>query len=365
MTFIGRQVDLRDVDWLMLGIVLVIAAIGVLQIYSTTANTKFAGAHQKQLLWILLGLVGFIIMSLFDYRMLLNFSPWVYFAVLLVLGSTLLFGAEIMGARRWIKLGWFTLQVSEFAKLAVILLLARFFNGPKKGNLSVTDVAKVGVVAGIPAFLIAVQPDLGTALTLVAIVMSVLFVAGLKIRHFALMLLAGILAMPIAWQYMRPYQQERIATFLHMQQDQQKSGYQVLQSKIAVGSGEFWGKGAAQGTQTQLSFLPVPHTDFILAAFAEEHGFLGVLCCLLLYLFLLMRLVKNSKMAPDTGGMFLIIGFVGVFLFQFTVNVGMVVGNLPVTGIPLPLMSYGGSSTLSVFLSLGLVNSVKMRSFVN
>lgn len=365
MAVSGRHVSLRDFDWLMLGVVLVIAALGVLQIYSTTADTRFAGAHQKQLFWILLGLVGFFLMSWFDYRQLLNFSPWVYFAVLLVLACTLLFGTEVMGARRWIRIGSFTMQISEFAKLAVILLLARFFNGPQEGNLSWPDVAKVGAVAGIPAFLIAVQPDLGTALTFVPIVMIVLFVAGLKLRYFAFMFLAGILAMPIAWQYMKPYQKERIATFLNPQQDPQRSGYQVLQSKIAVGSGQLWGKGMAQGTQTQLSFLPVPHTDFIFAAFAEEHGFLGVLFCLMLYFFLIIRLVQNAQMAPDTGGMFLILGFVGVLLFQFMVNVGMVVGHLPVTGIPLPLMSYGGSSALSVLLSLGLVNSVKMRRFVN
>ena len=180
------------------------------------------------------------------------------------------------------------------------------------------------------------------------------------------MLFRSVLAVPVAWHYvLKPYQKARLTTFLNPEVDPQKAGYQLLQSKIAVGSGGLWGKGTAKGTQTQLMFLPVPHTDFIFAAFAEEHGFFGALSALLLYFLVIMRLIHNSQTAPDRAGVFLIMGVMGVLLFHVLVNVGMVMGYMPVTGIPLPLMSYGGSSILFTFAALGLVNNVRLRRFVN
>jgi len=192
-----------------------------------------------------------------------------------------------------------------------------------------------------------------------------LFLAGLRLRYFAVMALVGVLALPVAVHFLKPYQKARIATFLNPEEDPKESGYQVLQSKIAVGSGQLWGKGTAQGTQTQLRFLPVPHTDFIFAAYAEEHGFFGVLLALLLYFIALLRLVHTAQTAPDASGMFLVAGILGVLAFQILVNVGMVVGYLPVTGIPLPLMSYGGSSVVVTCLAIGMANSVRIRRFVN
>ena len=176
----------------------------------------------------------------------------------------------------------------------------------------------------------------------------------------------GVLAVPLAWAFaLKPYQKDRLTTFMNPEIDPQKKGYQLLQSKIAVGSGGLWGKGTAQGTQTQLSFLPVPHTDFIFSAFAEEHGFFGVLSALLLYFMVIMRLIHNAQTASDRAGIFIVMGVAAVLLFQVLVNVGMVVGYMPVTGIPLPLMSKGGSSILFTFLALGLVNNVRLRRFVN
>ena len=361
----GKNISLRDFDWLLLGILLVVATLGIVQIYSATEGTRFAGAHLRQIYWVLMGLALAFFVSLYDYRSLLNYAPWLYLAVLILLVATLVTGAEISGARRWLRIGGINFQISEVTKLAIILLLARFFSGPQEGKLSWPDLGKVAVAVGLPAVLIAWQPDLGTALTLVPMVLVMLFVAGLKLRYFALMLLVGMVSLPIAWQHLKPYQKERIGTFLEPEQDPQRAGYQVLQSKIAVGSGQLWGKGTAQGTQTQLRFLPVPHTDFIFAAYAEEHGFFGVLLGLLLYFAAAIRLVQNAQMAPDAAGMFLIAGIAGVWMFQVFVNVGMVVGYLPVTGIPLPLMSYGGSSAMVAFLAVGLVNSVRVRRFVN
>jgi rod shape determining protein RodA len=174
-----------------------------------------------------------------------------------------------------------------------------------------------------------------------------------------------LFALPVTYHFLKPYQKARLATFLNPEEDPQRSGYQLLQSKIAVGSGQIWGKGTGEGPQTQLRFLPVPHTDFIFAAYAEEHGFIGVLLALLLYFALLMRLIRTAATSPDAPGYLLIGGIAGILLFQILVNVGMVVGYAPVTGIPLPLMSYGGSSVVFTWMAMGLVNSVRVRRFVN
>ncbi len=361
----GKHVSLKDFDWLLFVLLLLISALGVVEIYSTTAHTKFAGAHVKQIYWILIGVSLMFLVCRYDYHDLLNHIPLIYILTLVALGALLLLGSDISGARRWIRVGGFSFQVSEAVKLAIILLLARFFSESQEERVSLPEMAMVFLAVGVPGVLVAMQPDLGTALTLVPIVMVTLFLAGMQWRYFGMLLLAGLMILPVGLHYLKPYQKARIATFMNPEQDPQKAGYQLLQSKIAVGSGQLWGKGTAQGTQTQLWFLPEPHTDFIFAAYAEEQGFLGVLFALLLYLFVLMRLVHNAKNAPDAGGMFIIGGVVAVLSFQILVNIGMVVGYAPVTGIPLPLMSYGGSSVLFIFLSMGLVNSVRVRRFVN
>lgn len=361
----NRLVSWKDSDWVLIGILLLISAMGIVQIYSATAGTRFAGAHVRQIYWVLLGITVLVVACFYDYHTLLNYVPWFYLVVVGLLVVTVVMGEEIAGARRWLRVGAQSFQISELAKLAVILLLARFFGEFQAGEVTPIDLVKVALAAGTPAILIAVQPDLGTALTLVPIALVALFLAGLRFRYFAVMFLAGILALPVAMHFLKPYQKARIATFLNPEQDPQNSGYQILQSKIAVGSGQLWGKGTAQGTQTQLRFLPVPHTDFIFAAYAEEHGFFGVLLALLLYFIALLRLVETAQTAPDASGVFLAAGVLGVLAFQILVNVGMVVGYMPVTGIPLPLMSYWGSSVLFTFLAIGLVNSVRLRRFVN
>jgi rod shape determining protein RodA len=360
-----RAISFRDFDWLMLGVIGVISTLGVIQIYSTTVNTPFAGAHTKQLVWIAIGLVMMFVMCRYDYHELLNHVPVFYLGIIGLLGGVLILGAEIAGARRWIRMGGVSFQVAEIAKLVLILLLARFFSETDQRGVSGREFLKVCVVAGIPFLLIAAQPDLGSALTLIPIAATMLFLGGFKLRYFAMILLAGVMAIPVAFHFLKPYQKARLVTFLKPEDDPQNSGYQLLQSKIAVGSGQIWGKGTGEGSQTQLKFLPVPHTDFIFAAYSEEHGFIGVLIALSLYFFLLMRLVRTAATAPDTQGYFLIGGIAGILLFQILVNVGMVVGYAPVTGIPLPLMSYGGSSVVFTWMSMGLVNSVRVRRFVN
>ena len=360
-----RAISFRDFDWLMLGVLLSISLLGVVEIYSSTANTSFAGAHTKQLAWIAVGMVLMFLASRYDYHELLNHIPWLYLGTLGLLTGVLVLGRSIAGARRWISMGGFSFQVAEIAKIVLILLLARFFSETGERGVSGLDFVKVGVVAGIPFLLIAAQPDLGSALTLIPIAATMLFLSGFELKYFGMILLAGLLALPVTFHFLKPYQKARLATFLNPEEDPQKTGYQLLQSKIAVGSGQIWGKGTGEGSQTQLRFLPVPHTDFIFAAYSEEHGFLGVLLALSLYFVLLMRLLRTAATAPDSPGYFLIGGIAGILLFQILVNVGMVVGYAPVTGIPLPLMSYGGSSVIFTWMAMGLVNSVRMRRFVN
>jgi len=227
------------------------------------------------------------------------------------------------------------------------------------------DIVKAGALVGIPMLMVLAQPDLGTALTYMPIAIMGLFLGGMKSKHALVIVLIAALLAPVGWHVLKPYQRDRLTTFIEPEADPQHRGYQLIQSLVAVGSGGIFGKGTAQGSQTQGQFLPVPHTDFIFAAFAEEHGFIGAMGLLLLYFIVLMRLIQNAQTAPDRAGAFVVMGVVAVLAFHILVNVGMVVGFMPVTGIPLPLMSYGGSSVLFMFLALGIVMNVRMRRFVN
>jgi rod shape determining protein RodA len=363
-----RLISFRDFDWLLLGFVLLICALGVLEIYSTTYGTKFAGAHVRQIYWIMAGLAVMLAVSLINYQVLLENAHWLYAASLMSLLAVAIFGRKYLGAKRWVLLpGGQHFQPSEWVKLVLILMLAKYFSAQgEREDASLSDIVKAGLIAGVPMLLVLKQPDLGTALTYVPVALMGLFLGGIQFRHAAVIVIVAGVLMPGIWHYgLKPYQKDRLTSFLHPEADSQKTGYQLEQSKIAVGSGGIWGKGIRKGTQTQGSFLPEPHTDFIFAAWSEEHGFVGAVALLLLYFMVLMRLIHNAQTAPESAGGFVVMGVVAVLLFHILVNAGMVVGYMPVTGIPLPLMSYGGSSVLFMFLALGIVMNVRMRRFVN
>ncbi len=363
----SRYVSFRDFDWVLLAFVLAICALGVMEIYSATINTKFVGVHIKQVYWVLGGVAVMFLVSLINYQTLLDKVPWMYIAAIGSLMAVLVFGKKYLGARRWIQLPGGHFQPSEWVKLILILAMAKYFSeSPNREEASVSDIAKAGALVGVPMLLVLAQPDMGTALTYIPVAIMGLFLGGLRPKHAIVMLVAGALLTVPAWKYgLKPYQKARLTSFVEPEADPQHKGYQVLQSKIAVGSGGIWGKGTTKGTQTQGLFLPVPHTDFIFAAYSEEHGLVGALAVLLLYFMVLMRLVHNAQTAPDRAGTFVVMGVVAVLTFHVLVNVGMVVGFMPVTGIPLPLMSYGGSSVLFTFLALGIVMNIRMRRFVN
>ena len=361
-----KSTSLKDFDWTMFFIVLIICALGVLQIFSATHDTIWQGSWWKQLLYIAAGVLLMWLVSQIDYHALINQVYPLYITSVVLLAVVLVIGKRAFGSTRWIVLpAGVHLQVSEFAKIAVILLVARFLTELNSDVLKLPDLFKLCGVILLPMALIAKEPDLGTSLTYLPILIMGVFLAGMPWRYWAAIAVIALVVVPVGYSSLHAYQKARIVSFLDPERDPQGTGYQLIQSKIAVGAGGTWGKGVTKGSQTQLRFLPVPHTDFIFSAFAEEHGFVGVTAVLVLYFILLMQIVQNAQTAPDRAGMYVSMGVGALLLFHILVNVGMVVGRMPVTGIPLPLMSYGGSSIWSTFLMLGLVNSVRVRRFVN
>jgi len=364
----ARYVRFRDFDWVLLIFVLIICALGIIEIYSATRNTKFEDANLqvKQVYWIIGGVILMFLISLVNYQTLLENVHWMYGASIISLLVVLVFGRRYLGAKRWVAMpgGWH-FQPSEWVKLVLILTMAKYFAEYHDRELPFRELVKAGAIVAIPMLMVLKQPDLGTSLTYLPIAVMALFLGGMKMKHLLVMVLIAGVMMPVGFHFLKPYQRDRLTAFVEPEADAKGSGYQVIQSLVAVGSGGMWGKGIAKGTQTQGQFLPVTHTDFIMAAWSEEHGFVGATAVLLLYFLVLMRLIHNAQTAPDRAGTFVVMGVVAVLTFHVLVNVGMVVGFMPVTGIPLPLMSYGGSSILFMFLALGIVMNVRMRRFVN
>ena len=355
--------SIRDSDWGMFIPALMICGIGILQIYSATHDTVWQGAWWKQAVYAAVGMALVWAVSRADYNTVLAHSPIYYGVMVALMLLTLAIGQSVLGGQRWLALpGGIHFQVSEFGKLVIISLVARYLTESKQESLSLGRLAKVAALIVVPFALVAKQPDLGTALTYLPVLGMGVFLAGLPWKYWIALGALGLGFTWISYNYvLKDYQRARLTSFLNPEADPKGSGYQVVQSKIAIGSGGIWGRGLTKGSQTQLRFLPVPHTDFIFATYGEEHGFAGVVIILVLYFWLLMRIVQNAQAAPDRAGMFVCMGVAALLLFHLLVNVGMVAGLMPVTGIPLPLMSFGGSSMLSVFLMLGLVNNVRLR----
>jgi rod shape determining protein RodA len=370
MTAMRRILSFREFDWALLAMVLLLCTISVLEIYSATLHTKYVGFYTKQMFWIAGGLVAMFLFAKIDYHRLLDWAPWAYGVCLFALAAVLVpgIGHKALGARRWIKAGPMLFQPSEWVKLVLILVVARFFANLGGRSLVRQDIFKAFVLVGIPMLLVIKEPDLGTTLTYMPILIAGLFFGGINTRQALILVTAAAIFVAGGWtsgKILKPYQKARLTSFVNPDNDPRGAGYQLLQSEIAVGSGGVLGQGAAKGSQTQGDFLPIPHADFIFAAFSEEHGFVGAVFVLLLYFSILMRLIQNAQTAADLSGSLIIMGVVAVLTFQILVNVGMVIGFMPVTGIPLPLMSYGGSSVLFTFLALGAAMNVRMRRFVN
>jgi len=354
------------IDWLLIAAIAALCGIGVAMIFSTTHAGPNAGLYMRQLYAIGLGAFVFMLCLTIDYRSLAENSLALYGVVLALLVVVLFFGTTGGGARRWIPLPFFNLQPSEFAKVVLALTLAKFFDESHRGCPSTTDLAVGGFLTVVPFVLIARQPDLGTAITLLPIFLAIAYLAGMRLRLLGILLLVAIVTAPVAWRYgLKDYQKSRISTFVNPEQDARGAGYQQIQARISVGSGGALGKGFLKGTQGQLRFLPVAWNDFVFSVLAEEQGFVGVIVALGLYLFVIVRSLEAARLSKVRLVAYLVLGVLATFSFQVIYNITMSAGLAPVKGLTLPLMSSGGSSIIATLAGFGLILNVRMRRFTN
>ncbi|MBS3757636.1 MAG: rod shape-determining protein RodA [Desulfobacterales bacterium] len=353
-------------DWGLLVVTLMIAGIGLMLLYSAV-NTGGIRCilYYKQMIWLSAGFFIMILSFTFNYKYLDKWSPYIYIGCILLLVGVLIFGKHVGGSTRWLAVGPVSLQPSEPVKLGVVIILARYFsNGVKPSGLNLRDLILPIILIGLPFFLIASQPDLGTAGTIVLIGATMALFTKIEKKTLFFFILILVIILPIGWNLLEPYQQERILTLIFPNRDPLGAGYHIRQSKIAVGSGMLFGKGYLNGTQKMLAFLPEQHTDFIFSVLAEEWGFLGSFGVLFLYLFLIVFGLNIAYACRDKFGTILSVGITAMFFWQIFINIGMVIGLMPVVGMPLPLMSYGGSSIVTAFLGVGLLMNISMRRFM-
>ena len=356
-----------NLDLNFLGTALVLAAIGCMLVYSATYySDPSLGLTKRQILWVGIGIALMIVFLIVDYHVLFDIAPILYGIGIVLLLYLLIFGQLTANVRSWIRFGGFQFQPSEFMKVFTALMLARYFDSNDRAYLDFRSfLIAIGIV-GLPVVLIMLQPDFGTAAAFFPLIAVAMFFGGIRARIWIAMILIVAIALPMGYYFfLKPYQRERIITFLNPERDPLGKGYQVTQAKIAIGSGGIHGKGFRHGTQAKLEFLPARHTDFIFAVLGEEWGFIGVIIVLGLYLYLIVQALLFAKHARDRGGTFLIICLIAFVIFHVLINVSMQIGVLPTTGIPLPLLSYGGSSTMMFFMAIGLILNVDMRRFVN
>jgi rod shape determining protein RodA len=358
----------RHVDLLLVGSVVAIALIGTVMVFSATRGTGDSpdtSVLQRHVVFLLAGGTVMALVTMVDYRRFRDFALIAYATVsALLLGVISPLGTEVNGAQAWFQLGSFQLQPSELSKIAVILVLASL-GAQFGGHIDLRRLSVLLAVAGFPLALILLQPDPGTALVLVAIVMGILLVTGVRAKHIAALTLFGLTALVgvLNSGLLEDYQQDRLTVFLNPEAGLKAEAYNLNQSKIAIGSGGVLGKGVFEGTQTQLGIVPEQHTDFIFTAVGEELGFVGSATLLLLFAVMCWRVWRIAQLSRDQLGMLLCVGVLSMLVFQTFQNAGMTMGIMPITGIPLPFVSYGGSSTIALFAGLGLVQNVHMRRF--
>ena len=357
------------IDWLLVGVIGILSAIGAAMVFSATYDPTSGSVgpeFYRQLAALALGVLALIACLMVDYRTLADRSFIIYAGLVALLALTLLAGTEQGGAQRWVGLGPLSGQPSELARLVLALVLASVYGRSNSGPRSLRDWLVGGAVVALPFVLIARQPDLGTAVTLLPVCLTIMVFAGLRVRVLVVLGLLAVLATPLVWAYgLEDYQQRRISSFLDPEQDPQGAGYQQRQARITVGSGGLTGRGFLQGTQNQYNFLPVAHNDFIFSVLAEELGFVGVSITLLLYLCVILRSLDAGRVARDSTGTYLVAGIVAGFTFQVVYNITMSAGLAPVKGLTLPLMSFGGSSIIATLMGFGLILNVRMRRFRN
>lgn len=353
--------DLLRLDWIFLGAVFFLAGIGTLSLYSISPDVQSGNYAFRQAIFFALGLAGFFSIASLDYRHVQKYSTPLYFGMLIVLVGVLLWGKTVHGTEGWINLGIARFQPVEMAKPVLIIFLASFIAKKKTELGELVRLFASFILASVLIALVLKQPDLGSALVLTGIWGGMLLISGMRLSHFVALAVIGLGVAVASWSFLAPYQKERILSVVSPQLDPQGSGYNVIQATVAVGSGGMMGKGIGHGSQSQLNFLPEKHTDFIFSVISEELGLAGALAVLFLYAIVLYRLKRIAQLSRDNFGYLVVSGIMIMLVIQVTVNVGMNIGLLPVTGIPLPLLSYGGSSLVSVLVSFGIASSVYLR----
>jgi len=356
---------LKNFDFGLLTICLIISFIGVLAIYSSTHFAKDTDLYTKQLAWLGAGIILLLCATFVNYRILWEMAYPLYIISIILLLGVAIFGKIALGAQRWFKIGTYSIQPSEFAKLAFIVALARYLSpeGIKRKINTLKDLLFPVLLLALPFLLTMFQPDLGSASVFIFIFFGMLFFAGAKFSHLLTLVCIGISFIPFAWFFLRDYQRSRLMVFFDPSRDPLASGYHIIQSKITIGSGRLFGKGFLSGSQTQLRFIPKQHTDFIFSVIGEEFGFLGTSIILLFFFFFIYRAMKAAS-TKDMFGRLLSVGIISGITFQIFINLAMSVGLAPVTGLPLPLLSYGGSSLVATLIGVGIILNVRMRKFM-
>lgn len=357
-----------NIDWVLIGLVITACLMGILNIYSATTPYKIIGMsyYVKQFYWMIVGIIIAVTVCSLDYHILEDLSYWFYGFLILLLIAVLIFGKRSMGATRWLNLGLFTIQPSELMKLVIIVTFAHFFNNFQSvGGLNIKDMLFPITFLAIPAALIMKQPDLGTATLVILIASSMVMYVGLRWSTVITFICVTIPMGWISWAFLlRQYQKNRVLDFLNPERSRLGSGYHIIQSKIAVGSGGFTGKGFIKGTQSQLRFLPEQHTDFAFSVFAEEWGFAGCLLLIIIYLSLVLWGLNIARRCNDRFGGLLAVGVTAMLFWHIVINMGMVIGLFPVVGVPLPFFSYGGTSMITSMVGIGLLHNISMRRFM-
>jgi rod shape determining protein RodA len=356
---------LTHFDWPLLTLVLIISSIGVLNLYSATFGEAESNLYARQILWIGIGLAFAFFITVFDYRFYRDLAYIFYGISLVLLMVICIYGAINPAISRWIKVGPFFFQPAEMAKITIIISLAKYFDQfPKRDGYLLRDLIVPFIILLVPSLMVAKQPDLGTAISLLFIGFSIVLFVKIKWKSLAIMIIGGVAVLPFMWNFLMPYQKKRILTFFKPELDPLGAGYHIIQSKIAIGSGGVFGKGFLQGTQCKLHFIPAQHTDFVFSVLAEEWGLLGGLILLGLYLFFITWGLNISTRSKDRFGTIVAFGVVSLIFWHVIINIGMALGMMPVVGIPLPLMSYGGSAILSMMAGVGLLLNISMRRYV-
>jgi len=355
-------------DWGLLGLTFILAFIGVVTIYSAVnagGATVGQTLYLKQIIWFGAGMTLMAVCFMISYKRFDQYAIVIYIGCVGLLGSVLVFGKLVGGSKRWLSVGSISIQPSEMMKVALIIVLAHYLSRHLRQNgLTLRELTQPMVIVLLPCVLILKQPDLGTAMVLVLIAGSMTLFCGIGRRTLIFISTVWVVFIPIAWSFLKPYQKQRILTFLNPEGDPLGTGYHIIQSKIAIGSGGVTGKGYLEGTQNLLSFLPEQHTDFIFSVLSEEWGFIGAGAVIFLFLLILLWGLGIAHKCRDPFGILMSVGVVALIFWEMFINIGMVMGLMPVVGVPLPLISYGGSSTVTIMIAIGLLINVSMRRFM-